>query len=119
MALMTCPECHKEVSDQAATCPGCGFPIHHPSAPAQPLEESAPPVIVTVRKSRGIYILLALLFGWFGAHNFYAGYYWYGAIQLIVMVTLFWTVFVPILPALLAFAEAIMTTEDGNGVKFA
>lgn len=27
MALITCPECGKEISDKAATCPGCGAPI--------------------------------------------------------------------------------------------
>ena len=27
MALINCPECNKEVSDIAKTCPNCGFPI--------------------------------------------------------------------------------------------
>lgn len=27
MALITCPECGKKVSDQAEACPGCGYPI--------------------------------------------------------------------------------------------
>ena len=27
MALITCPECGREVSDRAKTCPNCGFPI--------------------------------------------------------------------------------------------
>lgn len=27
MALIRCPECGKEVSDRAASCPGCGYPI--------------------------------------------------------------------------------------------
>lgn len=27
MALITCPECGKQVSDQAASCPGCGCPL--------------------------------------------------------------------------------------------
>lgn len=27
MALINCPECGKEISDQAKTCPGCGCPI--------------------------------------------------------------------------------------------
>lgn len=27
MALITCPECQKQVSDQAVTCPNCGFPL--------------------------------------------------------------------------------------------
>ena len=27
MPLIECPECHKEISDKASTCPQCGFPI--------------------------------------------------------------------------------------------
>jgi hypothetical protein len=27
MALITCPDCSREVSDRAPTCPGCGAPI--------------------------------------------------------------------------------------------
>lgn len=27
MALITCPECGKQVSDQAASCPSCGCPV--------------------------------------------------------------------------------------------
>ena len=28
MALINCPECGKEISDRAYSCPTCGFPIH-------------------------------------------------------------------------------------------
>lgn len=27
MALITCPECGREISDKAVSCPGCGFPV--------------------------------------------------------------------------------------------
>lgn len=27
MALITCPECGREISDKAVSCPGCGFPL--------------------------------------------------------------------------------------------
>ena len=27
MALIACPECGKEVSTEAAACPGCGYPL--------------------------------------------------------------------------------------------
>jgi hypothetical protein len=27
VALVQCPECGRQVSDQAASCPGCGYPI--------------------------------------------------------------------------------------------
>lgn len=29
MALITCPECGKEVSDKAASCPNCGTPLNN------------------------------------------------------------------------------------------
>lgn len=28
MALIDCPECNKEISDKAQSCPNCGFPIN-------------------------------------------------------------------------------------------
>jgi hypothetical protein len=28
MALIHCPECQKEISDKARTCPSCGFPVY-------------------------------------------------------------------------------------------
>lgn len=37
MALIDCPECSKQVSDAATSCPQCGYPIHRPaSAQASP-----------------------------------------------------------------------------------
>ena len=30
MALINCPECGKEISDAAASCPHCGYPIKGP-----------------------------------------------------------------------------------------
>ncbi len=27
MALLPCPECQKQVSDQASACPSCGLPL--------------------------------------------------------------------------------------------
>jgi len=47
MALTECPECKKQVSEQAATCPQCGFPMGanrtHPSAPAERPPALQPP----------------------------------------------------------------------------
>lgn len=35
MALINCPECGKEISEQAATCPHCGITLKQ--APVQPI----------------------------------------------------------------------------------
>ena len=51
MALVTCPECKREMSSQAAVCPGCGAP----NGTAQPRR----------KKPRFWKIVLALLFAGF------------------------------------------------------
>ena len=33
MALIKCPECNKEISDKATTCPNCGFPVQEINKP--------------------------------------------------------------------------------------
>ena len=38
MALIKCPECGKEISDKASSCPNCGFPI----AQKENVQEQAP-----------------------------------------------------------------------------
>lgn len=65
MALIKCPECSTQVADPAASCPSCG----------------CPPKTVTVSRSRGAYIVLGLLFGGLGFHNFYSGHNVRGAIK--------------------------------------
>lgn len=34
MAMIECPECEREVSDQATSCPHCGFPLSDDAAKA-------------------------------------------------------------------------------------
>ncbi|MGY6237041.1 zinc ribbon domain-containing protein (plasmid) [Burkholderia ambifaria] len=87
MALINCPECKTSVSDQARACPSCGYPI----ASANNNYETAttPPQVVSVSKSRGTYIILGILFGAFGFHDFYAGYNVKGAIKLGLFVVAF------------------------------
>lgn len=42
MALIKCPECGKEISDQAAACPSCGYPIaQQKTVSAAPVAEEA------------------------------------------------------------------------------
>lgn len=36
MALIPCPECARQVSDQAASCPSCGHPVAPPAATPSP-----------------------------------------------------------------------------------
>ena len=36
MALINCPECGQEVSDQATSCPHCGYGLNEIAGPTQP-----------------------------------------------------------------------------------
>ncbi|SEQ11412.1 zinc-ribbon domain-containing protein [Ectothiorhodospira magna] len=42
MALIDCPECGRQVSDKAPTCPGCGAPIALESSGSQAWQADAP-----------------------------------------------------------------------------
>ncbi len=64
-------------------------------------------------KSRGVYIILGLLLGLLGIHNFYAGYHGRGAIQLIMTLTVIGT----IITALWALIEVLTVVEDASGVR--
>lgn len=46
MALITCPECKKEVSDQALSCPHCGYPLQQGGEnDTQPVSEPSPVIV--------------------------------------------------------------------------
>jgi len=118
MALIQCPECKKEISDRAETCPSCGCPLAKKAASEKimpPLPQSV--AVVTTTKSRGIYIILGLLLGLLGIHNFYAGYYGRGACQLIITLTLGWLIVGLVITGIWALIEIITVVEDANGNK--
>ena len=83
MSLIICPDCKREISSTAPACPGCGRPMRPPPLPASPVN-------IRIEKSRGVYIILGLLLGLLGIHNFYAGYYGRGAAQLAITVLTGW-----------------------------
>lgn len=46
MALINCPECSKEISDQSISCPNCGYPVKQKSV-------SSPPPLPTHQVTQG------------------------------------------------------------------
>lgn len=66
-------------------------------------------------KSRGVYIILGLLFGCLGIHNFYAGYVGRGAAQLIITVLLSWTIIGLLLTVVWALVEVCTEKCDVYG----
>ncbi len=68
------------------------------------------------RKSRVVFVLLAVFMGVFGAHNFYAGYNKRGVIQLcITVLTCF---FGSIITGIWAIVEACIIDHDNDGITF-
>lgn len=74
MSLIVCPECKENVSDKSQLCVKCGFPI------AQHLQEQAAKEggyrltnTTDAKKSIGMAVLLAFLFGPFGTFYAHAG----------------------------------------------
>ncbi len=68
------------------------------------------------QKDRLLVILLALILGNFGIHNFYLGFNDKGIKQLLLSVLLSWTFIVPLIVWICAIIEAVKATHDANGV---
>ena len=120
MALIQCGECGKEVSDKAAACPNCGAPIAVPQhAVATPVPVIQQVQIVRQPKSRGIYIILGLLLGMLGIHNFYAGFNGRGAAQLILTLLTGWLLFPLVAIGLWVIIELLVETNDASGMRMA
>lgn len=125
MALISCPECSTNVSDKAISCPSCGCPISKQTTLSP---SSAAPTAVTVSKSRGVYIILGILLGAFGFHNFYSGRNLWGGIKIGVIIlaiaidatTGFYSAFSLVVIAIceiLALIEIMVVTTDAAGNK--
>jgi TM2 domain-containing membrane protein YozV len=80
-----------------------------------PPTEAATPVYIR-RRSRLTYILLGVLLGAFGGHNFYAGYTKRGVIQLLL--TVLSCFFGAIISWIWAIVEICIVTQDDDGVAF-
>ncbi|HKO22323.1 MAG TPA: TM2 domain-containing protein [Candidatus Eisenbacteria bacterium] len=119
MALIACPDCGKQVSSEAVSCPECARPIRAGFArpPGHATTERGPePLLVRTQKSRGSFIALGLFLGCFGIHNFYAGYHGKGAAQLATTLILGWVVVGFVITAIWALIEVITVREDAQGI---
>ena len=63
MALISCPECGREVSDQAPVCPNCGAPIARSAASAVPPPPAAAPQPAKKRKTSCLVAGCAVVLG--------------------------------------------------------
>ena len=68
MPIISCPECHAQISDTARICPSCG---------ARPPGVSDKLIVVAA--------ILCLCFGFLGIHRFYVGKIGTGILQIITL----------------------------------
>ena len=124
MALINCPDCGRQVSTEALACPGCGRPVksvHSSWSPpggatgAAPAQHASAPVVVQAVKSRGVFIILGVLLGLLGIHNFYAGYYGRGAVQLIITLVLGWVGVGIVITGVWMLIELFVVKVDAQG----
>jgi TM2 domain-containing membrane protein YozV len=103
-----CAACGNPVIATAFVCPKCGTKIVRPNVPKDERKTAHE------TRERVVYIVLALLFGVVGVHNFYAGRHTPAVIQLIIGIT--------IVGQLITFPwamiDAIVIRKDGNGIPF-
>lgn len=71
------------------------------------------------RKSRGVYIVLALLLGGLGIHNFYAGRFGTAIAQLLITLLTGWLIIPLFIVGVWALIDACAITTDGRGRPFA
>ena len=109
---MYCKHCGKEILDQAVICTHCGKATDN-HAPHRTTSGQA-----NGAKNRLVYVLLAVLLGHIGIHNFFAGYNGRGIAQLLI--TIFTGIFVfPIFAVWVwALVEAVVIKQDAKGIPF-
>ena len=81
MALITCPECGKKMSDKASNCPACGYPTKTLAKNINTLYNG--------NKSIVVYLVLCWFLGIIGAHRYYAGKIGSAVVMTILTLTFF------------------------------
>lgn len=115
-----CPYCAEKIKRKAIKCKHCGSSLNESeSSDFKELYFKRNHASNGQSRNRGIYIILALFFGYLGVHNFYAGYYGKGAMQLLItLIACIFGVWIGfIVPALWALVEVFAITEDANSVR--
>ena len=112
-----CPFCSKSISPSAKVCPYCGDDVSFGVKVGSGISGApASQTIVRTAKSRGIFIILGVLLGLLGIHNFYAGYYSKGTVQLAITVVLGWVAYIGIIIiGIWVIVELFTVKEDADG----
>lgn len=109
MALIACPECTREISTAAASCPGCGHPMQRQVPPPLPMQTQAP---AQPKWHPGVAAVLSLVIP--GAGQMYKGQVLNGIVWL-VCVAIGYVLFV--VPGLILHLFCILGAASGDPNK--
>ncbi len=89
MPLLTCPDCKKEVSDQAAACPNCGRPIAVSVSPPLAILSGIAGLLGLVGYGLVLYLVALFMIEVLGAPAFLV---WsiFAALIVLVLWAIFW-----------------------------
>jgi TM2 domain-containing membrane protein YozV len=112
-----CLLCGFENPAQYTHCERCGgenpTPIQTHHVPLPVFTQ----IVVNIPKSRTVYIVLGIFFGWIGVHNFYANRKGVGATQLVLFLMFYWTLIAPVGLFIWSVIDIINVRDDGNGIR--
>ena len=113
-----CPYCAETILVAARKCRFCGELLDSNLRKASQSQVQSNRIF-TVKQthSRGIYIILAILLGLLGIHNFYAGYYTRGAAQFLLTIILGWFFIGIIINLVWILLELVSVDKDAAGEK--
>lgn len=120
-----CPYCMETILAEAKKCKFCGEILDPVLRDLQSLKQNNNGQVIVNQnaapissKSRAAYIVLALIFGLLGVHNFYAGRSGAGIIQLLLTLLGGWLAFPLVIVAIWVIIEIIVVNTDGRGIPF-
>lgn len=102
---MFCKHCGESILKEASICVKCGCKTGNDSSECD-------------SKNRAVYVILALIFGLLGIHNFYAGHTTKGVIQLAITLFVGWLLVPLLIVWVWNIIEIFVVTKDGKGNKF-
>lgn len=108
-----CIACGKKISARASHCFSCGVSQAVITPEILALRQRAE--LRNSKKSRHVYLKLALTLGFIGAHNFYAGHLLRAIPQLLLTLLFYWTLWVPLIIWGSALVEAFACSHDAEG----
>jgi TM2 domain-containing membrane protein YozV len=103
----------ESIGGQIVDCDGCRNKVILAQVPMRTVNGM---LVTTPAKSRFVYIMLGLFFGFFGIHNLYAKRYAEATGQIVVMLLLGWMIFGIIINFIWVLIELFTVKTDNDGM---